>query len=87
MGLPPSTLPLRRAYRSGILILFLDTLTDLQKEQFEAYTTARREVNVLTDCETFMYAFRPGAKIMTDVLVEGQMKEICYKLYDSVGSR
>lgn len=65
----------------------LDTLTDLQKEQFEAYTTARREVNVLTDCETFMYAFRPGAKIMTDVLVEGKMKEICYKLYDSVGSR
>ena len=44
-------------------------------------------LDTLTDCETFMYAFRPGAKIMTDVLVEGKMKEICYKIYDSVGSR
>ena len=38
--------------------------------------TAQREVNVLTDCETFIYAFHFGAKIMMDVLSEGQMKEI-----------
>ncbi len=54
----------------------LDTLTEKQKEQFEAYMTAQREVNVLTDCETFCYAFKLGAKIMTDVLTEGKMKEI-----------
>ena len=47
-----------------------------QKEQFEAYMTAQREVNVLTDCETFIYAFRLGAKIMMDVLTEGKMKEL-----------
>ena len=54
----------------------LGTLTEKQKEQFEAYMTAQREVNVLTDCETFCYAFKLGARIMLDVLTEGEMKEI-----------
>ena len=53
-----------------------DTLTEKQKEMFEDYMTAQREVNVLTDCETFIYAFRLAAKIMIDVLTEGQMREI-----------
>ena len=53
-----------------------DTLTEKQKEMFEDYMTAQREVNVLTDCETFIYAFRLAAKIMIDVLTEGTMKEI-----------
>ena len=38
--------------------------------------TAQREVTVLTDCETFCYAFKLGAKIMLDVLTDGQMGEI-----------
>ena len=41
-----------------------------------SYMTAQREVNVLTDCETFIYAFRLAAKIMIDVLTEGQIREI-----------
>ena len=53
-----------------------DTLNEKQKEMFEDYMTAQREVNVLTDCETFIYAFRLAAKIMIDVLTEGQMREI-----------
>ena len=53
-----------------------DTLTEKQKEMFEDYMTAQREVNVLTDCETFLYAFRLATKIMIDVLTEGQMREI-----------
>ena len=53
-----------------------DTLTEKQKELFEGYMTTQREVNVLTDCETFIYAFRLAAKIMTDVLAEGQLREI-----------
>ncbi len=52
------------------------TLTEKQKEQFEDYTTAQREVNVLTNCETFCYAFKLGAKIMIDVLTKGTMKEL-----------
>ena len=38
--------------------------------------TAQREVNIWTDCETFIYAFRLAAKIIIDVLTEGKMKEI-----------
>ena len=53
-----------------------DTLTEKQKEMFEDYMTAQREVNVLTDCETFCSAFKLGAKIMMDVLTDGQMREI-----------
>ena len=52
------------------------SLSDEQKEFFEDYMTAQREVNILTDCETFCYGFKVGAKIMLDVLTEGQMKEI-----------
>ena len=32
--------------------------------------------NVLTDCEIYCLTFKPGAKIMLDVLTEGQMREI-----------
>ena len=53
-----------------------DGLTEKQKELFEDLMTARREVNVLTDCETFCQAFKLGAKIILDVLTEGQMREI-----------
>ena len=37
---------------------------------------AQREVTILTDCETFIHGFKIGAKIMLDVLTEGEMKEI-----------
>ena len=53
-----------------------DTLTEKQKEMFEDYMTAQREVNILTDCETFIYAFRLAARTMIDVLTDGQMREI-----------
>ncbi len=53
-----------------------DTLTEKQKEMFEDYMTAQREVNVLTDCETFIYSFRLAAKIMIDVLTDGKIREI-----------
>ena len=56
--------------------MLTETRTEKQKEMFENYMTAQREVNVLTDCETFIYAFRLAAKIVMDVMTEGQMKEI-----------
>ena len=52
------------------------TLTEKQKEMFEDYMTAQREVNVLTDCETFIYGFRLAAKTMIDVLTDGTIKRI-----------
>ena len=56
--------------------MLTETLTEKQKEMFENYMTAQREVNVLTDCETFIYSFRLAVKIMIDVLTDGQMREI-----------
>ena len=53
-----------------------DTLSEGQKTQFEEYISAQREVTVLTDCETFCYAFKLGARIMMDVLTDGEMREI-----------
>ena len=53
-----------------------DSLNEHQKALFEDYMTAQREVTVLTDCETFCYGFKVGAKIMLDVVTEGQMREI-----------
>ena len=53
-----------------------DTLTEKQKEMIEDYMTAQREVNVITDCKTFCLAFKLGAKIMVDVLTEGEIREI-----------
>jgi len=53
-----------------------DTLSEGQKAQFEEYMSAQRDVTVLTDCETFCYVFKLGAKIMMDVLTDSEMKEI-----------
>ena len=47
-----------------------------EKKLFEDFMDAQREVTVLTDCETFCYAFKLGAKIMLDVLTDGPMREI-----------
>ena len=53
-----------------------DTLTEKQKEMFEACMTVQQEVKVLTDCATFISAFRLAAKIMLDVLTDGDMRKI-----------
>ena len=52
------------------------SLNNDEKKLFEDFMDAQREVTVLTDCETFCYAFKLGAKIMLDVLTEGQLREI-----------
>ena len=52
------------------------SLTEEQNKLFEAYMDAQREVNILTDCETFIYSFKLGAKLMLDVLGNGEMREI-----------
>ncbi|MBQ3482228.1 MAG: hypothetical protein IJH48_07935 [Oscillospiraceae bacterium] len=56
--------------------VLMASLNKDEKKLFEDFMDAQREVSVLTDCETFCYAFKLGAKIMLDVLTDGQMKEI-----------
>ena len=51
-------------------------VNDEQKKLFADFEDAQREVSVLTDIETFTYAFKLGAKIMLDVLTDSPMKEI-----------
>ena len=51
-------------------------LSDEQRNLFDVFSDAQREVSVLTDAETFIYGFRAGAKIMLDVLADGEMNEI-----------
>lgn len=52
------------------------SLSAKQKELFEDYISAQQEVTALADCETFCYGFKVGAKIIIDVLTEGELKEI-----------
>ena len=52
------------------------SLNEGEKKLFEDFMDTQREVTVLTDYETFCYAFKLGAKIILDVLTDGQMKEI-----------
>ena len=52
------------------------SLDEDEKKLLEDFMDAQREVTVLTDCETFCYAFKLGAKIMLDVLTEGQLRAI-----------
>ena len=53
-----------------------DTMTEEQQKLFENFAAAQRQVNVITDFETFCQGFKLGAKIMLDVLSNGQMREI-----------
>lgn len=65
---------LAQAVESGDALI--KSLTEEQKKLFEEYMDAQREVNILTDCETFIYALKLGAKLMLDVLGNGEMREI-----------
>ena len=56
--------------------MLTDKLNEEEKKLFEDFMDAQREVNVLTDCETFIYSLRLASRIMIDVLTEGQMRKI-----------
>ena len=65
---------LAQAVESGDALI--KSLTEEQKKMFEEYMDAQREVNIMTDCETFIYAFKLGAKLILDILENGEMREI-----------
>ena len=52
------------------------TLSKEQKLLFNDYRDAQQDLMVITDCETFIRGFQIGAKIMMDVLAEGEVKEL-----------
>ena len=53
-----------------------DTLSKEQKSLLDEYRNAQQDLMVITDCETFVRGFQIGAKIMLDVLTEGEVKEL-----------
>ena len=53
-----------------------DTLSKEQKSLLDEYRNAQQDLMVITDCETFIRGFQIGAKIMLDVLTEGEVKKL-----------
>ena len=51
-------------------------LSKEQKSLLDDYRDAQQDLMVITDCETFVRGFQIGAKIMLDVLTEGEVKEL-----------
>ena len=51
-------------------------LSKEQKALLDDYRDAQQELMVITDCETFIRGFQIGAKIMLDVLTEGEVKKL-----------
>lgn len=55
---------------------FDHTLPKDQKVLLNDYRDAQQDLMVITDCETFIRGFQIGAKIMLDVLTEGEVKKL-----------
>ena len=54
----------------------VDALSDELKELFHEYVRDHQNVEIITDCETFIHGFKMGAKIMLDVLTAGEVEEL-----------
>lgn len=52
------------------------TLSKEQKSLLNDYRDIQQDLMVITDCETFIRGFQIGAKIMLDVLTEGEVKKL-----------
>ena len=46
------------------------TMTDEQREWFEKYTDCERAHQTITDCLIFQNGFKPGARMMIEVMEE-----------------
>ena len=46
------------------------TMTNKQKEPFSRYTDAVREYQTMAECLLFQNSFRPGARMMLEVMEE-----------------
>ena len=54
----------------------MGVLNEEQNKLFEEYRDNQLEVSIIADCASFIDGFRLGAKIMLDVLTEGEMKDV-----------
>ena len=54
----------------------MGVLNDEQNKLFSEYVDAQLEVSIIADCASFIDGFKLGAKIMLDVLTDGEMKDV-----------
>ena len=54
----------------------MDVLNEDQNKLFSEYVDNQLEVSIIADCASFIDGFTLGAKIMLDVLTEGEMKDV-----------
>ena len=47
-----------------------------KRKLFEEYVDDQLEVSIIADCASFIDGFKLGAKIMLDVLTEGEMNDV-----------
>ena len=51
-------------------------LNEEQNKLFSEYVDDQLEVSIIADCASFIDGFKLGAKIMLDILTEGEMKDV-----------
>ena len=54
----------------------MGVLNEEQNKLFEEYRDNQLEVSIIADCASFIDGFKLGAKIMLDVLTEGEMNDV-----------
>jgi hypothetical protein len=54
----------------------LKTFTPEQRQLYDELGKHQMFFSAFIDCETFIHAFKLGAKIMLDVLSDGEMREV-----------
>ena len=65
-----------KEYKKSVELIFRNeeklkaTITDEQKEPFERYTDCVQENQLITDCLIFQNGFKPGVRMMLEVMEE-----------------
>ena len=54
----------------------MSVLNEEQNKLFSEYVDNQLEVSIIADCASFIDGFKLGAKIMLDVLTDGEMKDV-----------
>ena len=54
----------------------LVVLSEKERKLFSEYVDNQLEVSIIADCASFIDGFKLGARIMLDVLTDGEMKDV-----------
>ena len=54
----------------------MSVLNEEQRKMFSEYVDDQLEVSIIADCASFIDGFKLGARIILDVLTDGEMKDV-----------